>query len=289
MEEKRILDYLNYLLIKGYDEKTSRHKAGEAKKFLSFIKKDINQITETDINQYYLQLQNLPSRRSGKPLKASTLAHKILAIEYFFDMLLVLGKIPVKPITSYTLPKDDETYEREILSQTEIEKLYALADETDTIMLDLAYGCGLRAQELVDANRSDIYLKEEILIVPKGKFSKRRIIPLTHEITKHLGNYFGKHNHKGPEIIINSHGTRMQKYTFNKRLKKLLRKIGLPEERIKNVSLHSLRHSIATHLLENGMEVEKVQEFLGHNHLETTEVYTRISMEQLKKLQHDDP
>lgn len=74
----------------------------------------------------------------------------------------------------------------------------------------------------------------------------------------------------------------MQEWTYNSTLKKLLKKINVPEERIKKIGIHSLRHSIATHLLENGMELEKVRDFLGHSQLETTEIYTHINKNQLK-------
>src|SRR5690606_30460548 len=85
-------------------------------------------------------------------------------------------------------------------------------------------------------------------------------------------------------VILNSKGFRMQEWTYNKILKKLLKKIKIPEERIRKISIHSLRHSIATHLLENGMELEKVRDFLGHSQLETTEIYTHINKNQLNNL-----
>lgn len=285
MEEELIIkEYLNYLLVKGYDERSSRYKASEAGKFLNHIKKEINQITSIDITSYYKQLETQTSRKSGKPIKSSTLGHKILSIEHFFDMLLIRGKIPAKPPTLYRIPKDEEKYQREILSREEIQKLYGIADIKQTVILDLSYGCGLRVAELVAVNRSDIYLKENMLVVPKGKLSKRRIIPLADKIARDITHYLVQEKYTGVELVRNSKGVRMQKWTYNKILKKMLRQAGIPEKRIKEISIHSLRHSIATHLLENGMELEKVQEFLGHNHLETTETYTHISMRQLKNL-----
>lgn len=289
MEEEQIIkDYLNYLLVKGYDEKSSRYKVSEAGKFLNCLRKRINEITSTDINLYYKQLESKTSKKSGRPIKPSTLCHKILSIEHFFEMLFIRGKITAKPQTSYKVPKEEEKYQREILTQTEIQQLYDSADMQQTVILDLAYGCGLRVSELVAVNLSDVYLKENMLIVPKGKLSKRRIVPLTGKITKDITNYLAQEKYAGTELIRNSQGNRMQKWTYNKILKKLLRKINLPEKRIKEISVHSLRHSIATHLIENGMELEKVQEFLGHNHLETTETYTHISMKQLKNMQKND-
>ena len=76
----------------------------------------------------------------------------------------------------------------------------------------------------------------------------------------------------------------MQEWTYNSILKNLLKRIKIKQDRINKISIHSLRHSIATHLLENGMELEKVKDFLGHNQLETTQVYTHVSADQLKNV-----
>jgi integrase/recombinase XerD len=172
------------------------------------------------------------------------------------------------------------------MNQEEIQKLYKVANLQEKIILHLGYGCGLRVSELVAVTKHDIYLKESFLIVPKGKFNKRRIVPLTEKISNDLGDYLQEIS-KQETFIINSKNRKMQEWTFNKILKILLKKIQIPEERIYKISIHSLRHSIATHLLENGMELEKVRDFLGHNQLETTQTYTHISMNQLINLKND--
>lgn len=178
---------------------------------------------------------------------------------------------------------------REILSPTEIQKLYKVANVQETILLHLSYGCGLRISELAAVNKADIYLKDAFLIIPQGKNNKRRLIPLTQKISTDLALYLSQQNPNQPHLIQNSKGEKMQKWTYNTLLKKLLKKIKLPQRRIQKLSIHSLRHSIATHLLTNGMELEKVSYFLGHTQLETTQTYTHISIEQLKEIKHANP
>jgi integrase/recombinase XerD len=279
--------YKNHLITKGYNAETSHTRTGQVNEFLEFTKLEINKIGELEIIKYYNYLKKRPNKRTGKLLNPNTILHHIRAIELFFIMLFDTGELDEIPEINIKSPKDFESdFVREIVSQEEIQKLYKKANLLETIILHLGYGCGLRVAELVAVTKHDIYLKESFLIVPKGKFNKRRIVPLTEKISNDLGDYLQEIS-KQETFIINSKNRKMQEWTFNKILKILLKKIQIPEERIYKISIHSLRHSIATHLLENGMELEKVRDFLGHNQLETTQTYTHISMNQLINLKND--
>ncbi len=279
--------YLNHLITKGYNSETSLTRTQQVNEFLDFTKLEINTITSLEILKYYNYLKQRPNKRTGKILHPNTILHHIRAIELFFILLFEIDIIQEIPEISPKYPKDFESdFVREILSQEEIQKMYKVANQLETIILHLGYGCGLRVSELVAVTKEDIYLKERFLIVPKGKFNKRRIVPLTEKISNDLGDYLQEiANQK--TFIINSKNTKMQEWTYNKMLKKLVQKTQIPEERIYKITIHSLRHSIATHLLENGMELEKVRDFLGHSQLETTQTYTHISMNQLINLKND--
>lgn len=279
--------YLNHLITKGYNSETSLTRTQQVNEFLEFTKLKVNTITSLEILKYYNYLKQRPNKRTGKILHPNTILHHIRAIELFFILLFEIDIIQEIPEISLKYPKDFESdFVREILSQEEIQKMYKVANQLETIILHLGYGCGLRVSELVAVTKEDIYLKERFLIVPKGKFNKRRIVPLTEKISNDLGDYLQEiANQK--TFIINSKNTKMQEWTYNKMLKKLLQKTQIPEERIYKITIHSLRHSIATHLLENGMELEKVRDFLGHSQLETTQTYTHISMNQLINLKND--
>ena len=287
MIEETLKDYYNYLLIKGYIEETARKRYNDVKEFLEFADKNYKEIKEKEVLKYYEFLKQRPNKITGTgTLKPNTIIQNILSITGFYEMLYELGKLPELLQINIQYPKNIENdFIREILTQEEIKNLYETADLKEKVILNLAYGCGLRVAELVAVNKEDIYLKENLLIVPKGKNSKRRIVPFTEKIRKDFEEFLNHqpttNNH---QLISNNKGNRMQEWTYNSTLKNLLKKIKISEERIKKISIHSLRHSIATHLLENGMELEKVRDFLGHSQLETTEIYTHINKNQLKNL-----
>lgn len=278
-------DYYNYLLIKGYIEETARKRYNDVREFLEFAEKDFRKIVERDVLKYYEFLKQRPNKITGTgTLKPNTILQNILSIVGFYEMLFELGKLPELLQININYPKNYENnFVREILTQSEIKQLYEIAELKEKVILNLAYGCGLRVAELVAVNKEDLYLKENLLIVPKGKFNKRRIVPFTEKIRKDFEKFLFS-TEKEKYLITNSKGDRMQEWTYNSTLKKLLKEIKISEERIKKISIHSLRHSIATHLLENGMELEKVRDFLGHSQLETTEIYTHINKNQLNNL-----
>ena len=289
MTNETLKNYLNYLIIKGYNEETSHTRTGQVKEFLDFIKLSFEQINEEHINQYYYYLKQRPNKKyKEKTISINTVIHHIRAIELYFEMLYDTGKLKEPLQINISYPRNYQSdFKREFLSPEEIEKLYKVANPLETIIIHLAYGCGLRVAELVAVAKQDIYTKENILIVPKGKFNKRRIIPLTEKITQDLQEYLQSIEGKQNTFILNSKGRKMQEWTYNRILKQLLKRIKIKQDRINKLSIHSLRHSIATHLLQNGMELEKVRDFLGHNQLETTETYTHISMNQLINLKND--
>jgi integrase/recombinase XerD len=212
------------------------------------------------------------------------------SIELFYMMLQETGQIKTNPFSTlkFTYPK--QYHERTVLTQEEIQQLYETCRSfTERALLSLAYGCGLRVSEIVSLNVEDIKLREQILIVKRGKGNKRRIIPLSNKVKEDLYNYF---YHERPitlalgetAFIFNSKGGRMRKHTYNKVLKSLVERTENETIKQKQISMHTLRHSIATHLLEQGMGIEQVREFLGHAEIETTEIYTHISQTQLNKL-----
>ena len=289
MMNETLRDYYNYLLVKGYREETARKRYLDIKEFLQFTQKNYKEITETEVYKYYHYLQQRTNKVTGSgTLKFKTIYDIILGISGFYEMLFELRKLPNLLQINIGYPKNYENdFVREILSQEEIQKLYAISNLQEAVILNLAYGCGLRVAELVAVNKEDLYLKENLLIVPKGKNSKRRIIPITEKVKKEIEFFLSNENkicNDKNAVILNNKGFRMQEWTYNSTLKNLIKKLQLSEERIKKISIHSLRHSIATHLLENGMELEKVRDFLGHSQLETTEIYTHINKNQLKNL-----
>jgi integrase/recombinase XerD len=285
--------YENQLQL-GYVPHSARSKWRRVKEFLqyaeTFISTDISAITTQHVLQFYQYQQQRPSKKDGKHLHPKTLWDYIRAIQDFYTLLQHTGKASVNPTNTIRIQHPKTQSARIALTQGEIKELY---QHTKTLqeraILALAYGCGLRVSELVQCNIADVRLREQILHVPKGKGNKSRIIPLSKTVVKDLSNYFFKVRlqqvSKDPQaFILHSKLKRMQKGTYNKILQQLIGRTENAVLKAKQISIHNLRHSIATHLIEQGVPLEKVREFLGHSQLESTEVYTHISSLQLKEL-----
>lgn len=292
--------YREYLLTLGSSPDGARSKGRRLAEFFSFMEQqgitEISSIKAKQVNDFYEYIRNRPSKKDGKPLHLKTCYDYMNAIEQYFTMLQSKGEIKIHPCSTlnFTYPRQ-ESKERTILNQEEIKELYKHCESyKEQAILSLAYGCGLRVNELSDCNIEDIRLRENILIVPAGKGNKRRVVPMSKKVTEDLTGYFyyerpkdskGRDYKAGQKaFMLHSRGGRMKDETYNKILKRIIERTGNPEIISKKITIHNLRHSIATHLLERGMPVEQVRQFLGHSQLETTELYTHISRKQLKKL-----
>ena len=153
-------------------------------------------------------------------------------------------------------------------------------------LFELIYGSGLRVSELLAINVSDIHLKERYILI-HGKGAKERIVPITESSTNTIIKflekgrlYLIKDNQKALWLFPSINGTRLSRQGFHKLLKELATEQGIE----KNISAHTLRHSFATHLLENGIDVRTLQTILGHSDISTTQIYTHISNKYAKEV-----
>jgi integrase/recombinase XerD len=287
----------------GYVPNSYQARFNYLNEFLSWLEckgnTDITSVTAPEINQYYQYISDRPSKKDGGALSPKTTHSHMRILRDFFEMLLQDEQIKINPTSILKFPYPKETSnERNVVTQEEIKQLYEVAETAqEKAILSLAYGCGLRASELQNCNIEDIKLREKILIVPKGKGNKRRVIPMSNGVVKDLSNYYYNEREvltQGRDYKLNasnqnafmlhSRGGRMMDDTYNKHLKILIERTENETIKEKQITIHCLRHSIATHLLEQGIAVEQVRIFLGHSQLETTQIYTHISKQQLKEL-----
>lgn len=283
----------------GYRPESNKARFNYLNEFLEWLEKqgllDIAQVQAPEINRYYNYISSRPSKKDGGALSQKTTHSQMRIIRDLFEMLLRDGQIPLNPTSTLSFPYPKVSEERTILDQDEIKQLYQATETAqERAILSLAYGCGLRVGELVKCNTEDILLREKLLIVPQGKGNKRRVVPLSNGVVNDLADYFYNERDelaKGRDFkpnqnafVLHSRGGRMQKHTYNKHLKAIIGRTGNEAIKEKQITIHSLRHSIATHLLEQGIPVEQVRMFLGHSQLETTQIYTHISQKQLKDL-----
>jgi len=305
--QKLAESFYRYILRLGYNPKGCKSRYNYLCEFLHWLEQkgllDITKITAQEISNYYQYISERPSKKDGGILSQKTTHSHMRIIRNLFVMLQKSEpdgryKIKINPCSTLKFPYPRITKERTILNQEEIKQLYKVTETAqEKAILSLAYGCGLRAQELTNCNIEDIKLREKIVIVPKGKGNKRRVVPISSGVVKDLADYYYKEREtltKGRDFkpnesafMLHSRGGRMQKGTYNEQLKKIIKRTQNQSIKEKQITMHSLRHSIATHLLEQGIIIEQVRLFLGHSQLETTQIYTRVSTKMLKRVVHE--
>ncbi|PHR42777.1 MAG: hypothetical protein COA32_17085 [Fluviicola sp.] len=291
--EKSFREWLDVL---GYAQSTVYELPNHIREYFHWMEREGNsQIKEINvqlIREYYMQLKTRTNTRRGGGLSNSYLNKHLQALYKFSEYLRQSGRL--------TLPylgiewETDDTKEIFWLTQEEIKELYKVTygynentplepfNARDRAMLTIFYGCGLRRNEGYHLDLSDIDFDRRILHVRKGKAYKERFVPFNKTSSQYLQEYVydarpkivkdGKQN----AFFISQRGVRMQAQSMALRLKLLQQRSDDLILQQKDVRLHVLRHSIATHLLENGMPLEKISRFLGHTSLESTQVYTHL-------------
>ena len=241
---------------------------------------DIEKVSKEYIESYlkYCYLKNEDSK---------TISHKITTIYNFHNYLLREKVIKDNQAEFIDRPKLAKHLPY-TLTVKEIDKLLDIAlvtvfDYRDKAMLELMYGTGLRVSELVSLTVYDVDFYNAFLRI-KGKGSKERIVPINNASLKYLKLYLDRRclllkKKTSDELFLNARGEGISRQGFFKNLKKILAKKGMPT----NISPHSLRHSFATHLIENGADLRSVQTMLGHSDITTTKIYTHISNEKVTK------
>lgn len=279
MENPYADKFRNHLENLGYSQTSQQMLPFCVAEFFAFTGGEPCDAQPSDVSAFYGYLKNRPNKRREGGLSPNYINHHIYALRLFFGWLCESGELVNDPMGFLEFPKP-QTPDREILSREEIKKLYGLcADGRETAFLALFYGCGLRRSEAVKLDLKDADFKKGILYVREGKGSKRREVPMSGKVAEDLKNYAEnmRPRNKETSFYLNTKGCRMLGGSYLALLKKLLERSGIE----KNITLHGLRHSIATHLLESGLPVEQVRDFLGHRYLETTQIYTKIKDEQL--------
>lgn len=255
----------------------------------------IKELDSKHIKGHYAKLKERANKRRGGALSNNHLNKHIQAIRKFTDYLRQVGRLE---IASVPLRNEETQSKITVLSEEEIQLLFKATfnaheflthekaehlQSRDRAMLAIYYGCGLRRNEGVHLNTSDIDYDKGLLFVSKGKNYKERFVPISKASLKHLQEYVYDHRrelllgNKNDALFISMKGTRMQGQSLILRLKTLQNKTDNAELIEKEIGLHTLRHSIATHLLQAGMKLESISRFLGHTSLESTQIYTHLA------------
>ncbi|MHB8171957.1 MAG: site-specific tyrosine recombinase XerD [Thermincolia bacterium] len=286
--EKYIGDFIHYLGVeRGLARNTLESYRRDLQQYVAYMEEKKNNFidhsTQHSVIGYLLFLQ-----KNGRV--ASTIARHMSALKAFHRFLVNEGVIPKDPTANLETPKPNKKLPQ-VLSLQEVEVLLAApkvkdtAGSRDKAMLELLYATGIRVSELINLNVDNLNL-EMGFVRCFGKGSKERIIPLGKVAIQCVGEYLGWGRAKliktpnQPSLFLNYNGQRMTRQGFWKIIKKHAKDAGIQKE----ITPHTMRHSFATHLLENGADLRSVQEMLGHADITTTQIYTHLTKGRLKEV-----
>ena len=237
------------------------------RKFLEFVKKEPEQVTEDDVKNY---IAGLMSRN----ISAKSIILIKAALKFFYDEVLKKSIVNIKsPKVSKKLPV--------VLTKEEVKTLLnSVANQKHKLIISLLYSTGLRLSELVNLKIGDLELDEKVGWVRSGKGDKDRLFILPNVLIEDLRKHVQGKNEN--EYIFSGHKEQMTPRNIQKVVSVATKRAGIN----KPVHVHTLRHTYATHLLESGENIRKIQILLGHSSLNTTQLYTHISTEKLKKIKN---
>lgn len=278
MNDTYINDFLLYLEMDlNYSNNTIKTYENSLNQLSNHTNKDLLKLTSKEIEDFLISID----------LNPSSISNYISGFKSFYNYYIKLGKIKNNPIDVVETPKLIKKLPN-YLTTEEIDKLLDIEVKDaftarNKSILELLYSCGLRISELINLEFKNIDLNDCIVRV-MGKGSKERIVPISDVAIKYLKIYVKDYrnalvkNEQNNYLYLNNHGKKMTRQGVFK----MIKKITMEKNIKKDVSPHTLRHSIATHMLENGADLRIIQEFLGHTDISTTQIYTHLTNTKLK-------
>ncbi len=280
--------FLHYIVVeKGLSKNTIDAYSHGLNRFIDYLRKrgiqEISDVSKFDVRAFLLTL-----KKQG--LSSKSVVRNLVAIRTFFQFLVREGILEANPIEELESPKIPKTLP-EILTLREVEQLLEQPScktpmgIRDRTMLEVLYATGMRVSELTQLPINQVNLEAGYVIV-FGKGSKERIVPLGSEAMKWIALYLKGSRERlakgreSPCLFVNRMGRGMSRQQFWKSIKAYGRRAGIR----KRITPHLLRHSFASHLLERGADLRSVQMMLGHADISTTQIYTHVTGERLKKI-----
>jgi len=253
--------------------------------------------TETNIEQLLLSITTDSVRAymaglNEKQYSKSTTARKLATLRSFYKFLVKRGHLSANPVMAVRTPKQDKKLPK-FLEYDQVKKLLETPPTDnwlgarDRAIMETLYGTGVRVSELVALNIEDVDFLGEVMHV-RGKGKKERLTPIGSSALQAIQHYMefrnkraqGNGNFDSKVLFVNKHGKRLSTRSVRRKMDKYLKIAGLDP----TISPHTLRHSFATHMLNNGADLRSVQELLGHQSLSTTQIYTHLTTKKLKEV-----
>jgi len=252
--------------------------------------------TELKVDQLLLTadtntIRGYMARLNDKQYSKATVARKLATLRSFYKFLIRRNRVAASPVVGIRTPKQDKKLPR-FLEYDQVKRLLETPPSDtwlgarDRAILETLYSTGIRVSELVALNMDDIDFLGEVIHV-RGKGKKERIAPISSSALQTIQHYMEYRNRRAQSnsnfdnkvLFVNKHGKRLSTRSVRRKMDKYLRMAGLDPA----ISPHTLRHSFATHMLNNGADLRSVQELLGHQSLSTTQVYTHLTTARLKE------
>ncbi|MDR2351356.1 MAG: tyrosine recombinase [Endomicrobium sp.] len=223
---------------------------------------------------------------SNKELRKATLSRKFTTLRTFYKFLIINKVIKRSPMQNMSGIKKDKKIPL-FLTETEMQQLLNLENVKlrDRAMIEFLYSCGLRIEELMSLNIKNVDFISNTVTV-SGKGNKERIIPIGNKCVEAILNYIKERRETGfpydinSPMFLNDRSIRMDQRTA----RRIVHRLFIKADILKKASPHTLRHTFATHILDRGCDIRSVQEMLGHKNLSTTQIYTHVTIESLKKI-----
>lgn len=296
--ENELQEYLNSLAAKGYAQTTTYNRRKYLNQFLAYLMRhnifDLKAVTSYHIESYRYFLKSELRPRKGQLLSEGSYFNHLNAIRGFFKWLEATGRIFITPLSKQSETRTPKTEQLpNIISEEEAVKILESCPPNtpiglrDRAILEVLYSTGIRRQELANLNVTDYAPERRELMIRKGKGQKDRIVPVGEYAAWFLDAYLKlirPWQVRSPEetalFLKNDTGTRLKTGNIGDLVKKALERSKID----KKVTPHTFRHSMATHLLRNGADLRHIQAILGHASLESTQVYTHLSVENLRQV-----
>ncbi len=250
-----------------------------------------NQITESALLIYQDSIWQ-HHKQDGKHLAVGTQIGRLVAVRSFFKWWCKMEQVDANPAVAIELPKEPRRLPRNTLSESEVRRVLKIPNLADPLgvrdrtILEVLYSTGIRRMELAQLELADLHMERQTLFIRSGKGDRDRVVPLGKRTTLWLKRYFevtrpllslSKDN---PTLFLTGYGDGFSPGSLGSLVKGIIRRSGIN----RNGSCHLLRHACATHMLERGADVRIIQQLLGHAKLETTAIYTQVSIRTLQEV-----
>ena len=280
MQLNKYLDkFFTYLEVeRNYSSHTTLNYRIDLEEFAGFLGKiPVEAVAYPDLRRFLAQLKN-------RNLKPRTVSRKLSSLRSFFKFLQREGVIKSNPAKLLVTPKLDKPLphfmsEEEAVQLIEAPQSGKINSSRDKAILEILYSTGIRVSELVGLNVDDVDFIGNIIKV-RGKGKKERMAPIGDQALSALKEYMDDRRVDNKFIFVNKGGTRLS----DRSVRDIINKYILEQAMAQHVTPHMFRHSFATHLLNHGADLRSVQELLGHVNLSTTQIYTHLTTEKLKKV-----